>query len=131
MRDTEEECGTWDKRREESLDAGCEKAPPNRWCALLASPHSAQHPAFLFRIPHRGEIPHPAFLFRIPHRVADLSRLQHCLHPPRDETVTVRRRGRAIVVARMSPTVLRARGFRLYFWSDEESRTKWQEHAPH
>jgi hypothetical protein len=40
------------------------------------------------------------------------------------------------VVARMSPTVLRARGFRLYFWSDEESGrnailTKWQEHAPH
>ena len=28
----------------------------------------------------------------------------------------------ATVVALMSPTVLRARGFRLYFFSDEESR---------
>ena len=36
--------------------------------------------------------------------------------------VMARRRDRAMVVARMSPTVLRTRGFRLYFFSDEESR---------
>lgn len=29
---------------------------------------------------------------------------------------------RAMVLAHMSPTVLRARGFRLYFFSDEEPR---------
>lgn len=36
--------------------------------------------------------------------------------------VMVRCGVRAIVLAHMSPTVLRARGFRLYFFSDEEPR---------
>jgi hypothetical protein len=46
----------------------------------------------------------------------------HRRHPECAEMVTLGRGGRAIMAARMSPTVLRARGFRLYFFSDEEAR---------